>query len=124
MPISKFILSVIEFCGIHLLLNFQFLTWYLYVKENEHIESTSPLSLLLRIGFLSKPREVFWTASDAEPLAIAFAIQHIIDCILQTKYLDPRIHELMDVEVSESDRSTSHSMIASSNITDSKDGST
>jgi hypothetical protein len=60
----------------------------------------------------------------SEPLAVVFAAQHIVDPIPQTKYLDPRVHELMDVEAYESDRSTSHSMIASSSTTDSGDGST
>jgi hypothetical protein len=59
-----------------------------------------------------------------EPLAVAFAAQHIADLVPRTKHLDPRIHELMDVEACESDRSTSHSMTASSSTTDSEDGST
>jgi hypothetical protein len=59
-----------------------------------------------------------------EPLAIAFAAQHITEPVPRTKHLDPRVHELMDVEACESDRSTSHSMIASSSTTDSEDGST
>jgi hypothetical protein len=59
-----------------------------------------------------------------EPLALAFAAQHIADPIPRTKYLDPRVHELMDVEACESDRSTSHSMTTSSSTTDSEDGST
>jgi hypothetical protein len=59
-----------------------------------------------------------------EPLAIAFAAQHIADPVLRTKHLDPQVHELMDVDAFESDRSTSHSMIASSSTTDSEDGST
>jgi hypothetical protein len=54
-----------------------------------------------------------------EPLAIAFA-----DPVSQPKYLDPQVHELMDVEACESDRSTSHSMTTSSSTTDSEDGST
>jgi hypothetical protein len=60
----------------------------------------------------------------AELLAVAFAAQHIVDPVSQTKYLDPRVHELMDVEACESDRSTSHSMIASSSTIDSRDGFT
>jgi hypothetical protein len=60
----------------------------------------------------------------AEPLTIAFATQHIADPVPRTKFLDPRVHELMDVEAYELDRSTSHSMTSSSNTTDSKDGST
>jgi hypothetical protein len=59
-----------------------------------------------------------------EPLALAFAAQHTTDPVPRTKYLDPRVHELMDVEAYESDRSTSHSMITSSSTTDSEDGST
>jgi hypothetical protein len=59
----------------------------------------------------------------AEPLAIAFVAQHIADPVPRTKYLDPQVHELMDVEACESDRSTSHSMTASSSTTDSQDGS-
>jgi hypothetical protein len=58
-----------------------------------------------------------------EPLAVAFATQHIADPVSQTKHLDPRVHELMDVEACESNRSTSHSMTASSSTTDSEDGS-
>jgi hypothetical protein len=60
----------------------------------------------------------------AEPLAVAFVAQYITDPIPRTKYLDPRVHELMDVEACESNRSTSHSMTASSSTTDSEDGST
>jgi hypothetical protein len=59
-----------------------------------------------------------------EPLAVAFAAQHIADPVPQTKHLDPRVDELMDVEAYESDKSTSHSMTASSSTIDSKDGST
>jgi hypothetical protein len=59
-----------------------------------------------------------------EPLAIAYATQHIADPISQTKFLDPRILQLMDVEANESDRSTSHSMTAPSTTTDYEDGST
>jgi hypothetical protein len=55
MPISKFSLLVIEFCGIHLCMNIQFLTWYLYVKEFEYIEPTTPPPFLLSVEFLSKP---------------------------------------------------------------------
>jgi hypothetical protein len=60
----------------------------------------------------------------AEPLAVAFAAQHIANPEPRTKYLDPRVHELMDAEACESDRSTSHSMTASSSTTNSEDGST
>jgi hypothetical protein len=62
--------------------------------------------------------------SPPKPLVVAFAAQHIADPVSQTKHLDPRVHELMDVEACESDRSTSHSMTASSSTTDSEDGST
>jgi hypothetical protein len=58
-----------------------------------------------------------------EPLAVAFATQHIADPVSRTKHLDPQVHELMDIEACESDRSTSHSMTASSSTTDSEDGS-
>jgi hypothetical protein len=33
---------------------------------------------------------------SAEPLAIAYVAQHITDPVSQTKFLDPRVHELMD----------------------------
>jgi hypothetical protein len=59
-----------------------------------------------------------------EPLAVAFAAQHIPNPLSRTKHLDPRVHELMDIEACESDRSTSHSMTASSSTTDYEDGST
>jgi hypothetical protein len=59
-----------------------------------------------------------------EPLAVAFAAQHIADPVSRTKHLDPRVHELMDVEACEFDRSISHSMTTSSSTTDSEDGST
>jgi hypothetical protein len=59
-----------------------------------------------------------------EPLAVAFAAQHIANPIPRTKYLDPRVHELMDVEAYESNRSTSHSITSSSSTTNSEDGST
>jgi hypothetical protein len=59
-----------------------------------------------------------------EPLVVAFAAQHIADPVPRTKHLDPQVHELMDVEACESDRSTSHSMTASFSTTNSKDGST
>jgi hypothetical protein len=60
----------------------------------------------------------------AKLLAVAFVAQHIANLVPQTKYLDPRVHELMDVEACESDRSTSHSMTASSSTIDFEDGST
>jgi hypothetical protein len=59
-----------------------------------------------------------------ELLAVAFAAQHIADPVPRTKYLDPQVHELMDVEAYKSDRSTSHSMTTSSSTIDSEDGST
>jgi hypothetical protein len=63
-PVSKSTLVVMEFCGIHLYMNFQFLTWYLlHVKRLEQIEPTSPLPLLLSVGFLSKPSEVLQAAN-------------------------------------------------------------
>jgi hypothetical protein len=52
-PVSKSTLVVMEFCDIHLCTNFQFLTWYLYVKKLEQIELTSPPPFLLSAGFLS-----------------------------------------------------------------------
>jgi hypothetical protein len=74
--------------------------------------------------FFPSPPKWFELPVYVEPLAVAFATQHIADPISRTKHLDPRVHELMDVEACESDRSTSHSMIASSSTTDSEDGST
>jgi hypothetical protein len=62
--VSKSTLVVMEFCGIHLCMNFQFLTWYLlYVKRLEQIEPTSPPPFLLSARFLSKPSEVLRAAS-------------------------------------------------------------
>jgi hypothetical protein len=58
-----------------------------------------------------------------QPLGIAFIAQHIADLVPRTKFLDPWIHELMDVETSES-KYTFHSMTASSSTIDSEDGST
>jgi hypothetical protein len=60
----------------------------------------------------------------AESLALAFAAQHIADPVPQTKYLDPRVHELMDDEACEFDRSTSHSMTTLFSTTNYEDGST
>jgi hypothetical protein len=74
--------------------------------------------------FFPSPPKSFKLLVYVEPLAIAFAAQHITDHVSRTKHLDPRVHELMDVEACESDRSTSHSMTASSSTTDSEDGST
>jgi hypothetical protein len=74
--------------------------------------------------FFPSPPKSFELPVYIEPLAVAFAAQHIADPVSQTKHLDPRVHELMDVEACESDRSTSHSMTASSSTTDSEDGST
>ena len=61
-PISKSTLVVMEFFDIHLNMNFQFLTWCLYVKRLEQIEPTSPSPFLLSAGFLSKPSKVVWAA--------------------------------------------------------------
>jgi hypothetical protein len=74
--------------------------------------------------FFPSPKKSFELRVYAEPLAIAFAAQHIANPVARTMYLDPRVHELMDVEACESDRSTSHSLTASSSTTDSEDGST
>jgi hypothetical protein len=74
--------------------------------------------------FFPSPPKSFKLPVYVEPLAIAFVAQHIADPVPRTKHLDPRVHELMDVEVCESDRSTSHSMTTSSSTTDSEDGST
>jgi hypothetical protein len=78
----------------------------------------------LALDFLPSLEKSFELPMYVEPLALAFAAQHIADPIPRTKYLDPRVHELMDVEACESDRSTSHSMTTSSSTTDSEDGST
>jgi hypothetical protein len=75
------------------------------------------------LDFFPNPEKPFELLVYAKPLAIAFAAQHIADPVPRTKYLDPQVHELMDVEACESDRSTSHSMTASSSTTDSQDGS-
>jgi hypothetical protein len=87
---------------------------------------SSPLHcpFFLAPDFFPSPEKSFQLPVYAELLAIAFAAQHIADPVRRTKYLDPRVHELMDVEVCESDRSTSHSMTASSSTIDSEDGST
>jgi hypothetical protein len=87
---------------------------------------SSPLHrpFYLAPDFFPSPPKSFELPVYVEPLAVAFAAQHITDPISQTKHLDPRVHELMDVEACESDRSTSHSMTASSSTTDSEDGST
>jgi hypothetical protein len=74
--------------------------------------------------FLPSPEKSFELPIYVEILALAFATQHITNPVPRTKYLDPRVHELMDVEACESDRSTSHSMTISSSSTDSEDGST
>jgi hypothetical protein len=74
--------------------------------------------------FFPSPPKSFELPVYVEPLAVAFAAQYITDLISRTKHLDPWVHELMDVEACESDRSTSHSMTASSNTTNSEDGST
>jgi hypothetical protein len=87
---------------------------------------SSPLHrpFYLAPDFFPSPPKSFELPEYVEPLAIAFAAQHITDHVSRTKHLDPRVHELMDVEACESDRSTSHSMTASSSTTDSEDGST
>jgi hypothetical protein len=74
--------------------------------------------------FFPSPPKSFKLLVYVEPLAGAFATQHIADPVPQTKHLDPWVHELMDVEACESDRSTSHSMTASFSTTESEDGST
>ena len=48
------------------------------------------------------PEKLFEPPVYVELLTIAFATQHIVDPIFQTKYLDPQVHELMDVEACES----------------------
>jgi hypothetical protein len=78
----------------------------------------------LASDFFPSPEKPFELLVYAEPPVVAFIAQHITDPKSRTKYLDPRVHELMDVEACESDRSTSHSMTASFSTTDSKDGST
>jgi hypothetical protein len=95
----------------------------LYVKRLEQIEPTSPLPFLLSPDFLLSPEKSFELPVYAKPLDLAFAAQHIADPIPLTKYLDPGVHELMDVEACESDRSTSHSITTSSSTIDFEDGS-
>jgi hypothetical protein len=87
---------------------------------------SSPLHrpFYLAPDFFPSPPKSFELLEYVEPLAVAFAAQYIADPVSKTKHLDPRVHELMDVEACESDRSTSHSMTASSSTTDSEDGST
>jgi hypothetical protein len=87
---------------------------------------SSPLHrpFYLAPDFFPSPPKSFELPVYVEPLAVAFAAQHIADRVSRTKHLDPRVHELMDVEACESDRSTSHSMTTSSGTTDSEDGST
>jgi hypothetical protein len=80
--------------------------------------------LILAPDFFPSPKKSFQLPVYAEPLVVAFAAQHIADPVPQTKYLYPQVHELMGVEACESDRSTSHSLTASSNTTDFEDGST
>jgi hypothetical protein len=87
---------------------------------------SSPLHspFYLAPDFFPSPPKSFELPEYVEPLAVAFATQHIADPVSKTKHIDPRVHELMDVEACESDRSSSHSMTASSRTTDSEDGST
>jgi hypothetical protein len=87
---------------------------------------SSPLHhpFYLAPDFFPSPPKSFELPVYVEPLAVAFAAQHIADPVSRTKHLDPQVHELMDVEACESDRSTSHSMTASSSTTNSEDGST
>jgi hypothetical protein len=87
---------------------------------------SSPLHrpFFLAPNFFPSPPKSFELLLYAEPLAVAFAAQHITNPVPRTKYLDPRVHELMDVEACDFDRSTSHSMTTSSSTTDSEDGST
>jgi hypothetical protein len=87
---------------------------------------SSPLHrpFFLAPNFFPSPPKSFELLLYAEPLAVAFAAQHITNTVPRTKYLDPRVHELMDVEACDFDRSTSHSMTTSSSTTDSEDGST
>jgi hypothetical protein len=87
---------------------------------------SSPLHhpFYLAPDFFPSPPKSFELPEYVEPLAVAFAAQHITDPVSQTKHLDPRVHELMDVEACESDRSTSHFMTTSSSTTNSEDGST
>jgi hypothetical protein len=55
--------------------------------------------------FIPSPEKSFELPVYAKPLALAFAAQHIADPVSRTKYLDPQVHELMDVEACESKRS-------------------
>jgi hypothetical protein len=73
--------------------------------------------------FFPSPKKSFELLVNVEPLAIAFVAQHITDHVPQTKCLDPQVHELMDVEASDSNKSTSHSITISSSSTDFEDGS-
>jgi hypothetical protein len=87
---------------------------------------SSPLHhpFYLALDFFPSPLKSFELLVYVEPLTIAFVAEHIVHPVSRTKHLDPRVHELMDVEACESDRSTSHSMTASSSTIDSEDGST
>ena len=75
------------------------------------------------LDFFPSPKKSFELLVNIEPLAITFVAQYITDHVSQTKCLDPQVHELMDVEASDSNKSTSHFMIVFSSSTDSKDGS-
>jgi hypothetical protein len=77
----------------------------------------------LESDFFPSPEKSFHLPVYAELLAIAFVAQHIADPVSRTKYLDPRVHELMDVEACEFDRSTSHFVTTSSSTTNYEDGS-
>ena len=77
----------------------------------------------LASDFFPSPEKSFYLPVYAELLGVAFIALHIADLVSRTKYLDPRVHELMDVEACEFDRSTSHSITTSSSTTNSKDGS-
>ena len=87
---------------------------------------SSPLHrpFYLAPDFYPSPPKSFELPEYVEPLAVAFAAQQIADPVSRTKHFDSRVHELMDIEACESDRSISHSMTASSSTTDSEDGST
>jgi hypothetical protein len=74
--------------------------------------------------FFPSPEKLFEPPVYAELLAVAFAAQHIANLVFQTKYLDPQVHELMDVEACESNRSTSYFMTTYSSTTNSEDRST
>ena len=121
--VSKSALVVMEFFDIHLYMNFQFLTWSLYVKRLEQIEPTSPPPFLLSTGFLSKPSEVVWATSICRATSCSICSPVYYRPCTSNQVFRSSNHELMDIEACKSDRSTSHSMTASSSTTDSEDGS-